>query len=78
MLNKSNDDFWKNIDGINRTKTLKVPVLLLGGWFDPFLPTQIADFQDISSNADQQSRKYNNTDDMEDALSSVKNSNIEQ
>lgn len=39
LLNKSNDDFWKNIDGSNRTKTLKAPALLLGGWFDPFLPT---------------------------------------
>jgi len=37
------------IDGVNRARSIQAPVLLLGGWFDPFLPTQLADFQAIQS-----------------------------
>lgn len=49
LLNKNNDEFWENIDGVNRTETLQAPVLLMGGWFDPFLPTQIEDFKNITA-----------------------------
>jgi hypothetical protein len=38
------DNYWLNIDGEDRHKQLKAPVLLMGGWFDPFLPTQLNDF----------------------------------
>ena len=51
LTNKDNDDFWKKIDGVKRTETLQAPVLLMGGWFDPFLPTQIEDFKNIINNA---------------------------
>lgn len=51
LLNKNNDDFWKKVDGVNRTETLQAPVLLMGGWFDPFLPTQIEDFKNITTQA---------------------------
>jgi len=45
------DEFWRKVDGQNRTSTLKAPVLLLAGWFDPFLPTQLNDYQSIKSEA---------------------------
>ena len=41
------DSYWLNIDGVDRPKQLKAPVLLMGGWFDPFLPTQLNDFMRI-------------------------------
>jgi putative CocE/NonD family hydrolase len=36
--------YWSEIDGANRTATVTAPVLLMGGWFDPFLPGQLDDF----------------------------------
>ncbi|MBF2065450.1 MAG: CocE/NonD family hydrolase [Calothrix sp. C42_A2020_038] len=45
------DDYWKAIDGENRTKTLQAPALLMAGWYDPFLPTQIEDFIKIRREA---------------------------
>jgi len=38
------DSYWLNIDGTDRPKQLKAPVLLMAGWFDPFLPAQLDDF----------------------------------
>jgi uncharacterized protein len=38
------DSYWTNIDGIDRAAKIKAPVLLMGGWYDPFLPTQLDDF----------------------------------
>jgi putative CocE/NonD family hydrolase len=38
------DTFWADIDGQNRVQSLKAPVLLIAGWYDPFLPTQLNDF----------------------------------
>ena len=38
------DAYWADIDGQNRVQSLKAPVLLIGGWYDPFLPTQLNDF----------------------------------
>lgn len=45
----SRDAFWKEIDGTKRSTTLKAPVLLMAGWFDPFLPTELKDYQEIRS-----------------------------
>ncbi len=36
--------YWQQIDGTDRVQTLQCPALLIGGWYDPFLPTQIDDF----------------------------------
>lgn len=47
LTNQYNDAYWEAIDGMNRTHTLQAPTLLLAGWFDPFLPTQIEDFTNI-------------------------------
>ena len=41
------DTYWQEIDGDQRPATLQAPVLLMAGWFDPFLPTQLADFTRI-------------------------------
>jgi uncharacterized protein len=46
------DDYWQAIDGENRARDLKAPVLLMGGWCDPFLPTQLRDYATIKHQAD--------------------------
>jgi uncharacterized protein len=45
------DAYWREIDGEGRSTTLQAPVLLMAGWFDPFLPGQLADFVRIRRNA---------------------------
>lgn len=45
------DDYWENIDGNDRYKQLQAPALLMAGWFDPFLPSQLNDFIRIQSDA---------------------------
>ncbi|MES2355238.1 MAG: CocE/NonD family hydrolase, partial [Pseudomonadota bacterium] len=47
----SADEYWQAIDGENRAKTIKVPVLLMVGWSDPFLPTQLRDFETLKRDA---------------------------
>jgi len=44
--------YWKNIDGENRARDAKAPVLLMAGWSDPFLPTQLRDFAALQSAPD--------------------------
>jgi putative CocE/NonD family hydrolase len=46
------DDYWRAIDGEDRARSLKAPVLLMAGWSDPFLPTQLRDFETIQQHAD--------------------------
>ncbi len=41
------DELWAEIDGHDRAHSLQAPVLLMAGWYDPFLPTQLNDFQTI-------------------------------
>lgn len=43
------DSYWEQIDGTDRAKSLKAPVLLMAGWFDPFLPTQLQDYVTVRS-----------------------------
>jgi hypothetical protein len=45
------DAYWQAIDGEDRTATLQAPVMLMAGWFDPFLPGQLADFVRIRRDA---------------------------
>ncbi len=45
------DAYWRAVDGENRWATLKSPVLLMAGWFDPFLPSQLSDFVNIKTRA---------------------------
>ena len=51
LQHRDNDEYWREIDGVDRTKTLKAPTLLIAGWYDPFLPTQLADFTRITANS---------------------------
>src|SRR5258708_4005465 len=46
------DEYWAEIDGADRPRRLKAPVLLMAGWYDPFLPTQLADYARIRQAAD--------------------------
>jgi uncharacterized protein len=41
------DSYWIDIDGTLRSNSLKAPVLLMAGWYDPFLPGQLDDFVEI-------------------------------
>jgi uncharacterized protein len=45
------DDYWRAVDGEARARTLTAPVLLMAGWSDPFLPTQLRDFTTIRREA---------------------------
>jgi uncharacterized protein len=49
---RERDAYWDAIDGRDRARTLKAPVLLMAGWYDPFLPTQLRDFVTIRRDAE--------------------------
>jgi putative CocE/NonD family hydrolase len=51
-MHTERDDYWRAIDSADRAKTIRAPVLLMAGWFDPFLPSQLRDFMDIHQHAD--------------------------
>jgi uncharacterized protein len=46
------DSYWDEIDGRGRPESVKAPVLLMGGWYDPFLPTELADYMRIRKSGD--------------------------
>lgn len=48
LRHKDNREFWEAIDGRDRAQTLQAPILLLAGWYDPFLPGQLDDFKVIT------------------------------
>ncbi len=52
VKHQTRDAYWQAIDGDNRVTTLQAPVMLMAGWFDPFLPGQLADFERIRREAD--------------------------
>jgi uncharacterized protein len=45
------DAYWGAVDGENRARTIRSPVLLMAGWYDPFLPTQLRDFETLRREA---------------------------
>jgi putative CocE/NonD family hydrolase len=47
LEHSNRDAYWADIDGHNRVQSLKAPVLLMAGWYDPFLPTELNDFIQI-------------------------------
>jgi putative CocE/NonD family hydrolase len=51
VTHQTRDEYWKAIDGDNRVATLQAPVMLMAGWFDPFLPGQLSDFERIRREA---------------------------
>jgi uncharacterized protein len=48
------DEYWQRVDGRDRARTIKAPVLLMAGWYDPFLPTQLRDFETLQREASPQ------------------------
>jgi uncharacterized protein len=52
LLHREADAYWAAIDGEGRGRALKAPVLLMAGWYDPFLPTQLRDFETIRREAE--------------------------
>lgn len=46
------DNYWDNIDSRDQLESLRAPVLLMAGWYDPFLPTQLADYVRIRQSGD--------------------------
>ncbi len=51
VTHSEKDDYWKEIDGESRPESIKAPVMLMAGWYDPFLPTQLDDFIRIKQHA---------------------------
>src|SRR5437867_663704 len=51
VIHSERDDYWREIDGDDRAKRLVAPVLLMAGWYDPFLPSQLDDFVRICREA---------------------------
>ena len=51
VLHTTRDAYWRAIDGEDRPRNLRAPALLMAGWFDPFLPSQIDDFLRIRASA---------------------------
>lgn len=45
------DAYWDAIDGDRRPERLDAPALLMAGWYDPYLPGQLADFTRIRAGA---------------------------
>lgn len=43
------DDYWNALDGEDRAGVLQAPAFLMAGWFDPFLPAQLRDFERLRS-----------------------------
>ena len=46
------DAYWESIDGKRRARDLQAPALLMAGWSDPFLPSQLSDFETVRAEAD--------------------------
>jgi len=44
---RERDEYWAEIDGEGRARRVKAPVLLMAGWYDAFLPTQLEDYRRI-------------------------------
>lgn len=51
VLNRDTTAYWQKIDGVDRNRNVQAPVLLMAGWFDPFLPSQLNDFAAITTHA---------------------------
>ncbi len=51
VVHSERDSYWQKIDEEKRPESLVAPVLLMAGWYDPFLPTQLNDFIRIKQGA---------------------------
>ena len=48
-----NDEFWEEINNREMIKHLSGPVHLMSGWYDPFLASQLKDFELIRKHSDE-------------------------
>jgi predicted acyl esterase len=44
-------EYWEAVDGHDRARRSRAPVLLMAGWYDPFLPAQLEDFTTLRREA---------------------------
>ncbi len=51
VMHPERDSYWLETDGERRPESLVAPVLLMAGWYDPYLPTQLNDFIRIRQGA---------------------------
>ena len=51
MLHTTKDAYWKQIDGVDRASNFQAPVLSMAGWYDPFLSSQIEDWQKVTKSS---------------------------
>jgi putative CocE/NonD family hydrolase len=49
LKNQPGSAYWDGVDGEDRAAQARAPFLLLGGWYDPFLPSMLADFAKLST-----------------------------
>lgn len=54
---KKPDEYWLEVDGQNRAAAIDCPVLFVAGWYDPFLQTEINDFQQTLQNGSGKAKK---------------------
>ena len=45
------DWYWRHVDGDNRASEVHCPVYFMAGWSDPFLPSELRDYEELTSNA---------------------------
>ncbi len=55
-LHRTRDSYWETVDGKERIRSLNAPVLLMAGWYDPFLPGQLRDFTAIGQSTNSRVR----------------------
>ena len=47
VSHEQRDEYWLSVDGEDRARHLRVPALMMAGWYDPFLSSQVQDYEDI-------------------------------
>jgi len=50
-LHNQRDSYWFNLDATKYTEKIKSPILLICGWYDPFLPAELNDYARIKSSS---------------------------
>lgn len=53
VVHTTRDGYWAAVDGERRAESLVAPVLIMAGWYDPFLPGAIDDFLRIRQHRNQ-------------------------
>src|SRR5208282_5024902 len=48
------DDYWSQIDSVERIDKVHCPTMLTAAWFDPFLPTSLQDYQTLRSSSNKE------------------------